>query len=181
MDTVPPASVPPFKPKFGPPVGSAINETSPVGVPAPEVGATFILKFTFAPWPMFTGVGLVEVIVIVDGVKFVVTVCQLFTRLVAFTDPSPVARSYPAVAVHPGVVVADGSTRTPIEVVGAVEQFGVAPFGGLPSSLAPIQATELLPCVMSLKVHAPFGAAVEAAHIAVPGVVFCATANLYST
>ena len=140
-----------------------------------EFWATLTVKFTFAPCPIFTEAG--AVIVVVDPAKLLVTVCQFVTRFAAFTDPNPVARSYPAVAVHPGLVAADGSTSTPIAFNACVLQSGLfrlpKPFATLK---LPTQATELFPTVMSLKVQAVLGAAAEALHAAVPGVVFCAAA-----
>ena len=55
----------------------------------------------------------------VAGLKLVVIVPQFAIMFEAFTEPKPVARSYPAVVVQPGVVAlkggfgVEGSTRMP--------------------------------------------------------------------
>ncbi len=71
-----------------PPV-CAISETSPVGVAPPDPGATLTVKF--AGWPCVRVVGERLASAVVVGAKL--TEAQFFTRLVAFTEPSPVARS----------------------------------------------------------------------------------------
>ena len=71
---------------FGPP----IKETSPVGAaPEPDCGATVTLTFT--AWPCVIVAGESVVNVVTDG--FSMTELHLFTRLAAFTEPNPVARS----------------------------------------------------------------------------------------
>jgi hypothetical protein len=84
----------------------------------------------------------------------------LVTRFGTFTEPRPVARSYPAVVVQPGVALLEGSTRTPIAFAVAVLQSGVVNESkrlGNSVGKEPTQATELLPFVTSLKVHDAFG------------------------
>jgi hypothetical protein len=70
-------------------VGVAISATVPVGVPDPVCGATVAAMLTGWPSVMLAGVRFVSVVVL--GVK--VTLLHAFTRLLAFTDPNPVARS----------------------------------------------------------------------------------------
>ena len=60
-----------------------------MGVPAPEPEATLMVKLTGWPWEMVVGERLVNVVVV--GAKL--TEVQLFTRLAAFTEPRPVAKS----------------------------------------------------------------------------------------
>src|SRR5712692_4987075 len=64
-------------------------------------------------------------------------------RLVTFTEPSPVAKSYPVAVVHAGVVTGAGLTRTPLVPVTWLLQF----------EDLPTQGTELLPLMTSLKAH----------------------------
>src|SRR5271168_5193278 len=131
---LPPARVAKSIPVLIIPAGPTI-ETSPV---APLV--TVELTLTEVPC-LLTSVFVepLSVRLVVDGVKFVTTVFQAAARLVRFTEPSPVAKSYPAVAVHAGVVAWFGSTITPSEFA---LQFAAAP---------PLQGTELFPLVISLK------------------------------
>jgi hypothetical protein len=68
---------------------AAINETSPVG--CGDVGETETDTFTGAPCVTFTALPPFSVRVVEDAVNF--TELQLLTMLLAFTEPSPVARS----------------------------------------------------------------------------------------
>jgi hypothetical protein len=71
----------------------AISETSPAGVPVPELGATLMVKSTGCPCVKTMGLvaGLVESdSVVVDVVKLEV---QLLTKFATLTEPNPVARS----------------------------------------------------------------------------------------
>src|SRR5258708_40300604 len=76
------------------PFGKAVcSDTSPVGTPLPELGETAMFSVTGLPW--------VTLIVLGPRVVFVAlnaTVFHLVTRLLAFTKPRRVARSYPTPA-----------------------------------------------------------------------------------
>ena len=111
--------------------------------------------------------------------KFVVTVLQFAIRFEALTEPSPVAKSYPAVVVHPGVVELNGgfgvagSTRMPKAPAVLLLQLGEPP----------AHSTELLPFVTSLNVQFALitpGPSDELQAL-VPGDVPCAVASLYKT
>jgi len=65
-------------------------------------------------------------------------------RLVTFTEPRPVAKSYPAAVVHAGVVGEAGLTRTPLVPAVVLLQLGEVPAGEFAA-----QGTELFPFVMS--------------------------------
>ena len=66
-------------------------------------------------------------------------------KFATFTEPNPVAKSYPVAVVHAGVVVAAGLTRTPVVPVVLLLQFiEVEP---------PTHGTELFPFVTSLNAH----------------------------
>jgi hypothetical protein len=177
METVPAVRVPNTVPEAPGKPGWGARETSPVGVPDPLV--TEILKVTFWPWLRAVSVaGKVEVIVEVVALKLVVTVPQFVTRFDTFTDPRPVARSYPAVVVQPGVVLLEGSTRTPIAFAAAVLQSGVASKSkrfGNSDGKEPTQGTELLPFVTSLKVQDAFGPVEELQFK--PAVPYCFAAS----
>ncbi len=72
----------------------AMSETSPVGVPAPDWGATWMLRLT--GWPCVRVMGLVAGVVESESVVVVgakLTELQFFTRFAALTEPSPVAKS----------------------------------------------------------------------------------------
>jgi hypothetical protein len=73
----------------------AANEIVPVGVPDPDCGLTVMLKFT--AWPCVRVVGIRLFRVVVEGE--VVTELHWVTRLFAFTEPRPVAWSYPVPAL----------------------------------------------------------------------------------
>src|SRR5277367_4076842 len=90
--------------------GWAIKETSPVGVPDPEV--TLTVKLCRFPWVILTVPVAGLVMTGVAVLKLVVTVLQFAIKFVTFTEPSPVARSYPAVVVHAGVFAANGAPGT---------------------------------------------------------------------
>src|SRR4029077_7134218 len=68
------------------------SETSPVGVPAPLLGVTLMLTLADAPWVKVGGVRERVVVVGRNVIEF-----QPFTRLFTFTEPRPVAWSYPTV------------------------------------------------------------------------------------
>ena len=131
-----PSPIPPFT------VVGASNETSPVGVPDVEV--TVATAATDVPCVIVT----VEVPPLI--VRAVPVVWKLPTarghcvfRLVTFTEPNPVAKSYPVAVVQAGVVVAAGLTRTPVVPVVLLLQF--VEFA--------TQGTELFPLVTSLNAH----------------------------
>ena len=71
------------------------REISPVGMPVPDCGLTVTLKFT--GWPCVIVVGVRLFSVVVEGRK--VTELHCVTRLFAFTEPKPVAWSYPVPAL----------------------------------------------------------------------------------
>jgi hypothetical protein len=117
----------------------AISETSPVGVPVPEEGATVMLTLTACPCVSVMGLvaGVVESErVVVEGVKL--TEVQLFTRFAALTEPNPVAMSKP-------VVVVQAATGGLPEVSIPYSPDTVLLQCGDP----PAQATELFPTVTS--------------------------------
>src|SRR5580692_6550232 len=135
---------------------------------------------------MFTEPAAGAVIVVVSPAKLPEIDPQFATRLAALTEPRPVAKSYPAVAVHAGVVAVkgageDGSTRTPIAFNACVLQSGVfVKVSTLCVAKEPTHATELLPFVMSLNVHAALmtpGPSDELQALA-PGAASWATASL---
>ena len=64
---------------------------SPVGFAVPALGVT--VTFTVTLCPAVIPVRGDKVKLVVVGVKAVSAVFQLFTRLFAFTEPSPVAKS----------------------------------------------------------------------------------------
>ncbi len=71
----------------------AMRETSPVGVPLPDLRATLMVKLTGWPWVNVMGfvAGFVESErVVVEGVKLDF---QLFTKFAMLTEPNPVAKS----------------------------------------------------------------------------------------
>jgi hypothetical protein len=130
------SAIPPFT------AVGASRATSPVGVP--EVDVTVTLAVTGVPC----------VIVTVETppfrVRLVAVLWNLPTasghcvaRLVTFTEPSPVAKSYPVAVVHAGVVGEAVLTRTPL--VPAVLLLQFVEF--------PAQGTELFPLVTSLNAH----------------------------
>ena len=69
------------------------NETSPVGVPEPPLGATETFNVTGDPCVPLIELGTSVVVVALN-----VTVFHLLKRLVTLTDPRPVARSKPVAA-----------------------------------------------------------------------------------
>src|ERR1700733_457468 len=81
-------------------------------------------------------------------VPVVFTDDHLFTTFCTLSEPSPVARSYPAVVVYAGVVGVAAATSTP----------GVPATLPLQFVLAPAQGTSLLPLVTSLKLQVAAGA-----------------------
>ena len=117
------------------PGGEAIRETLPVGTPEAEV--TFTVKLTVLPC------GIVPVAVVVSAVVVVskLAVCQAVARFATFTDPNPVALSYPATAKKAGLLLLLGSTSTPYWFA---DDEVLLQFGELPA-----QATELLPVTVS--------------------------------
>ena len=65
-------------------------------------------------------------------------------RLATFTEPRPVARSYPVAVLQAGVVADAGLTRTPLVPAVVLLQLGEVPAGEFAA-----QGTELFPFVMS--------------------------------
>src|SRR5882724_8610430 len=128
-----------------------ISETSPVGVPDVEVTVTFAV--TAVPCVMVTvDVPPFTVRVVVVAWKVPTASGHCVARLATLTEPRPVARSYPAVVVHAGVVTEAGATRTPLVLAALLLQFGEFPAHG----------TELLPFVTSLNAQVePEGPSVE--------------------
>ena len=117
----------------GVPELASSKTTTPLGVPLPELLLTLPLNVTLVPTVPDTVEGeSVTLVLIKPGVD------HLLIRFATFTDPSPVARSYPALATNAGAVP-DTSTPNPPVVV--LLQFFEAPLHG----------TEMLPLVMSLK------------------------------
>src|ERR1700682_472895 len=102
-----------------------------------------------------------------DNVRVVVvgtveTDPHFVTRLFTFTEPSPVARSYPAPAVHASVDALLGSRRTPLLPEIAELHAGVPPAHGtllVPKPIAPRRL--LLPLVTSLKMQVEASATAE--------------------
>src|SRR6266699_1003753 len=135
--TVPPASglspMPPFA------AVGARRATSPVGVPE-DVEVTVTFAVTAVPCVMLT------VDVPPFSVRLVVVLWKVPTasghwvaKLVTFTEPSPVAKSYPVADVHAGVVGEAVLTRTPL--VPAVLLLQFVEFAA--------HGTELFPLVIS--------------------------------
>src|SRR5580693_3984030 len=107
----------------------ASRATSPVIVPA-VVEVT--VAFTVAAAPCVMGAGDVEpftVRLVAVLWKFPTARGHCVARFVTFTEPRPVARSYPAAAVHPGVVELPVLTRTPVVPTVVLLQFGEVPAG----------------------------------------------------
>src|ERR1700687_2344830 len=139
IDTEPPDSVASPMPAFTATVFGAIRPTSPVGVPE-DVEVTVTPAVTAVPCVMLT------VDVPPFSVRLVVVLWKVPTasghwvaRLVTFTEPSPVAKSYPVAVVHAGVVGEAVLTRTPL--VPAVVLLQFVEFTA--------QGTELFPLVIS--------------------------------
>ena len=140
--TLPPESVPEPMPPFT--VVGAMSPTSPVIVPA-DVEVTVVLTATEAPCVI--GAGDVEpfTVRLVDVAwKAPTARGHWVARLVTFTEPRPVAKSYPAAVVHAGVVGEAGLTRTPLVPAVVLLQLGEVPAGEFAA-----QGTELFPFVMS--------------------------------
>src|ERR1051326_4518013 len=78
-------------------LGPPTSEICPLGVPVPVCGFTEAVKFTACPCVSVVGVKLLRVVT--EGAS--VTKLHFVTRLLASTDPSPVARSYPVVVLYP--------------------------------------------------------------------------------
>src|SRR5579863_7854519 len=76
------------------PAGVPSRDTKPVAA----LGVTEMLKLTLWPCVIETAVPLLSDSVVLD--EFVGPI-QLCTRLKAFTEPRPVARSYPLPALYP--------------------------------------------------------------------------------
>lgn len=148
-------------------VVGAIRETSPVGWAVPDKGATVTVAVTDCPWVIATCVVpplIFRLVVVPLKVPTVSGHCVF--RLATFTDPNPVAKSYPAAADHAGVVGDAVLTRTPLAAV-LLLQFVEFP----------TQGTELLPLVTSLN------AQVEPEGVSVDELQLCpeVAAILYST
>src|SRR6266853_2968646 len=128
-----PSPMPPFTD-----VGAS-SPTSPVIVPA-DVEVT--VTFTVAAVPCVIAAGDVDpltVRVVVVAWKVPAASGHCVARLATFTEPRPVARSYPVAVVQAGVVAAAALTRTPLALAILLLQFREFP----------AQGTELLPLVMS--------------------------------
>ena len=126
--------------------------TSPVIVPA-DVEVTVAITVAAVPCLIWGGVALpftVRLVIVAWKVPAVVGHCV--ARLATFTEPRPVAKSYPAVAVHAGVVADAGLTRTPLVPGVMLLQFGEVPAGEFAA-----HGTESLPLVTSLNTQ-PAGA-----------------------
>src|SRR4029077_5341815 len=139
--TVPPESVLSPMPPFT--AVGARRATSPVGVPE-DVEVTVTFAVTAVPWVMLTVAPPLRVRLVVVLWKAPTASGHWVARLVTFTEPSPVAKSYPVPVVHAGVVVEAVLTRTPL--VPAVLLLQFVEF--------PVHGTELFPLVMSLNAHA---------------------------
>src|SRR5260370_3163147 len=140
--TVPPESVESTIPPFT--VVGAISETSPVIVP---VDVEVTVTFTVAAVPCVMGAGVVDpltVRAVVVAWKVPTASGHCVARLATFTEPRPVARSYPVAAVQAGVVVEAGRTSTP---------FGFAVVL-LPLRLPPAQGARLVPLGQAYEPHA---------------------------
>src|SRR6266436_9781739 len=99
-----------------------ISETSPVGVPDVEVTVTFAV--TAVPCVMVTvDVPPLTVRVVVVAWKVPAASGHCVARLATFTEPRPVARSYPVAVVQAGVVAAAALTRTPLALAILLLQF----------------------------------------------------------
>src|SRR5260370_41085668 len=92
----------------------ATSPTSPVIVPA-VVEVTVAFTVTEAPCAMGAGevVPFTVRLVVVAG-KLPTASGHCVARLVTFTDPRPVAKSYPVAVVHAGVVAEAGPLKTPV-------------------------------------------------------------------
>jgi hypothetical protein len=91
---------------IGTPGGDAIRDTSPVAV----VGVTLTVKVAFVPCAIGNVVVLARVVA--DAVLGAAE-AHAAIKFVTFTEPSPVARSYPAVALNAGVVPPVAVARIP--------------------------------------------------------------------
>jgi hypothetical protein len=79
-----------------------ISSTKPVAIPG-DVDVTVPTTLTVAPCVIFTAAPPFSVKVVVVGWNPVAEV-QPVTRFATFNEPSPVAKSYPAVVLKAGVV-----------------------------------------------------------------------------
>ena len=113
---------------------------------------------------MFTAEPLFSVSAVVVDVVF--TDDHLFTTFCALSEPSPVAKSYPAVVVYAGVVGLAAAISTPIVPATWLLQF----------VLAPAHGTSLLPFVTSLKLQPATG---ELDELQLRLVVLCCCASAY--
>ena len=140
--TLPLESVPlPMPPST---VVGATSPTSPVIVPA-DVEVTVALTETEAPCVMGAGdVNPFTVRLVVVAWKPPTARGHCVARLATFTEPRPVARSYPVAVVHAGVVGDAGLTRTPLVPAVVLLQLGEVPAGEFAA-----QGTELFPFVTS--------------------------------
>src|SRR6516162_5097109 len=126
-------------------VVGAIRETSPVGMTVPLFGATVTAAVTDVPCVMVTGpVPPLSVRLAVVPVSAPTAVFQSAARFVTFTEPRPVAVSYPVPAVHAGVVGLLGLTKTPFTLLEVLLQLFVL-------FALVVHGTESLPFVMSRK------------------------------
>src|ERR1700688_1522118 len=81
------------------PMDMSFKRTVPVGVAVPEVLVTNPVNATLAPMVEDEGPASVRLVPIGLGVA----AAHFASRLVTFTVPSPVAKSYPATALKAGV------------------------------------------------------------------------------
>ena len=72
---------------------SSVKKTEPVGVALPVLAVTVAVNVVLAVVKILAGLAVTVVVVATDGL-----LGHCVTRLYASTEPSPVARSYPAAA-----------------------------------------------------------------------------------
>src|SRR5713226_6177484 len=117
------------------PTDISFKSTVPVGVAVPEALVTVPVKVTLAPIVDEVGPASVTVVPIRLGDA------HALSKFATFTDPSPVAKSYPVAVLYAKVVPPAVVARTPytFAAVLVLLQFGLPPW----------QATEILPFVVS--------------------------------
>src|SRR5258708_1810259 len=101
----------------------ARSETSPVGVPE-DVEVTVTFAVTAVPCVILTVAPPFNVRLVVVLWKLPTVSGHCVARLATFTEPSPVARSYPVAVVHAGVVEEAVLIRTPLVPAVVLLQFG---------------------------------------------------------
>src|SRR5260221_832288 len=120
--------------------------TTPVGVPPAQVTVPVRLPETVPAVP----VTLEGIKVTVGTVPVALAVVQPLIRFVAFTEPSPVARSYPIPAVNAGL---PPLTSTPNPPLVALLQFVEPPAQGTELFKFGVRLSVLLLLVMSWKIQ----------------------------